>query len=102
MNWQIGDRAIIIESRYSALIGQKVTITSGLVDGPPGLGRWVGGVLCHMTDIQSMSSPGRCAGFQPHQLGPIPDDDNKEEYDGRKKIIWAECPEWQPKELVVI
>ncbi len=102
MNWQIGDRAIIVGAVHAEFNGTIVTIISKLLSVPPNGLRWRGGVSCYLTDVPSMTNLGQPAAFEPHKLRPIPDDDNKEEYDGRKKIIWAECPEWQPKELVVI
>ncbi len=97
MNWQIDDRAIMVNCRLVENEGQECRIV-----GPMGLGwslRWGGAY--QGWDIQSATG---CWCAHPSQLKPIPDDyKKKEEYENpRKKIIWAECPEWQPRELVVI
>ena len=90
MNWKIGDRAIVLEAVNQELVGQVVTITSGLVDRSPSGSHYRHDVSVYMVDIPSIENPGYPAAFQPHKLGPIP-----ETYDGNNASTWDQC-EFKP------
>ncbi len=86
MNWNIGDRAILVndgscESDCLQYIGSECVIVA-VCEGE-----------FHDWDVDC---GGQLLEVKNSGLRPIPD-----EYDGNEASSWDECP-WQPKELVMI
>ncbi len=93
MQWQIGDRAIILCSISLEKIGTAVTVTSGLVTHS----KYDGHVFDkphHYVDFKSFGNPLRDAAYYPEHLGPTPDD-RISSWDELEKII-----DWNPKVTV--
>ncbi len=87
-HWQAGDPCIVV-CPVSLVNGQRTTIRRVGVVGHHRGRSFIG---CEVDIQHSALKDFDFAIFENHELIPIPDDDNKEEYDGRQVTIWELCP----------
>jgi len=95
MNWQIGDRAIIVKSKFPDRVGEVVTIMSGLMEVNPFTGTmW--SKAAHFIDLPARLPErlGEPAAYSPAYLAPIPDNGSWSELEKTLK--------WNPMKLVVL
>jgi len=95
MNWKVGDRAIILRSKFPERVGETVTIMSGLMMFNPFTGKnWSS--PSHFIDLPAKRPErvGEPAAYRPDGLGPIPDN-----YDGLEISSWNKCV-FKPKVTV--
>ena len=98
MNWQPGDRAILLWSNYHPdRVGKEVTVLSNLKGAEVGIqcaGRRVqNGTPVYRIDIRPNTIGKKYVVVTPNQLGPI--------YDGNETVSWESCI-WQPSPVVTV
>lgn len=81
MNWQIGDRAMIVSSKFPERIGLHVTVDSELLTHS----RYSGKPFSyprHYVNVRHVEHPDLCAAYLPTSLVPV--------HDCREKTTWDE------------